>query len=79
MGEVGPRRADDRLELGRIQLLGEVRSASTNGAYGTLPSPTLAQPPMRTRIPRADAIDATSATSRDLPTPGLAGDELVDR
>ena len=24
---------------------------------------------MRTRIPRADAIDATSATSRDLPTP----------
>ena len=45
------------------------RSASTIGPKGRPPSPMFAQPPVRTRMPRALAMVPSSAMSRDLPTP----------
>ena len=69
MGEVGPRRPDDRLELGRIQLLGEVAEGLDERRVRHAPVADVGAAADQDAHPAADAIVATSATSRDFPTP----------
>ena len=56
-----------------------VRSASTIGPYGTPPSPMSAQPPCRTRIPRAAGHLRRLEDEARLADAGFARDQLVDR